>query len=458
MEERILKFIAALRSAGVRISLAESSEAMQAVHLLGVKDREAFRLSLRATLVKEAQHLPIFDEYFDIYFGGAESPPLMNISDELSPEEIDMFLKAIQGFNQGVRQAMQKLFRGEPLTPQELERLAKMVGLTQMNNMRYRHWMKQRLLKALHFPEIQQALQELAQTLAEMGMHATRIRQLLQALRSNQDALEAQIEQFVGQQISENMGKHPPAAPLHALFNRPFASLSERDMERLRREVQRLANMLKTKIALRQKRAKNGFLDAKATLRANLKHANVPIELRHRQRTLKPKLVVLCDVSTSMRFCSELMLSLIFHLQELISKTHAFAFIDHLEYISPLLEHGRINQAVRQVLEAMPSGYYNTDLGYSLQNFNERYLSTLDSRTTLIMVGDGRNNYNDPRLDLFTKMARRCKRTIWITPENPLLWGTGDSDMQQYAPKCDIVLQAANLNQLVQAIDRLLGG
>ncbi len=456
MEERILKFIAALRSTGVRISLAESSEALQAVQTLGIKDRHLFRLCLRSTLVKESQHLPFFDEYFEIYFGGADNPPLLNPSEDLSPEEIDLFQKAIQGFNQSLRQTLQKLFQGKPLTKQELERLAKMVGLSQMNDMRYRRWMTQRMLKALRVPEIRAALEDLAKTLAEMGMHAARLRRLIQAMQNNQAALEAQIHQYVGQKLSENMGTHLPGEAVEALFDRPFASLSERDMERLRHEVQRLASILKTKVALRQKRAKNGFLDAKATLRANLKHGNVPIEIRHRQKSLKPKLVVLCDVSTSMRFCSELMLSLIFHLQDLIAKTHAFAFIDHLEYISPYFKHGHMQQSIRQILQHMPSGYYNTNLGFSLENFNADFLHTLDSRTTLIMVSDGRNNYNNPRLDLFSKMTRRCKRTIWINPENPLLWGTGDSEMPQYAPKCDVILQAGNLNQLIQAIDQLL--
>jgi uncharacterized protein with von Willebrand factor type A (vWA) domain len=59
----------------------------------------------------------------------------------------------------------------------------------------------------------------------------------------------------------------------------PFNALSDRDMDRLRKEVQRLAALLRSRVALRQKRAKTGQLDAKATIRANLKHGNVPIEM-----------------------------------------------------------------------------------------------------------------------------------------------------------------------------------
>ena len=90
-------------------------------------------------------------------------------------------------------------------------------------------------------------------------------------------------------------------------------------------------------------------------------------------------------------------------------------------------------EAVASVLWRMPSGHYNTDLGWSLNDFNKEYLDTLNGQTTLIIVGDGRNNYNDPRLDIFTLMTRRAARTIWLNPEPPVMWH-GDSDMPKYAP------------------------
>jgi uncharacterized protein with von Willebrand factor type A (vWA) domain len=180
------------------------------------------------------------------------------------------------------------------------------------------------------------------------------------------------------------------------------------------------------------------------------------MEIRHRDRTRKPKIVALCDVSTSMRFCSELMLSLLYALQGQVRKTYAFAFIDHLEYISNDFESSQADQAISGVLARMPSGYYNTDLGNSLQDFVDDYLDTLNSGATLIVVGDGRNNFSDPRLDLFGLMARRSARTIWLNPEPPSLWGTGDSDMHRYAALCGSVLQVSNLAELTAAVDALL--
>jgi uncharacterized protein len=456
MEERIVKFITALRAAGVRISLAESADAFRAIEHLGIKDREMFRLSLQTTLVKDANHLPVFEELFPIFFGGDEMPPMINPSEDLSPDEAQMLAEALRQFNDQLRKLLDKLTKGETLSQEDLERLAKMVGLTQMDNLHYREWMVQRMKKALHFKEIQEALQELAEILAKLGMDKQRAEQLTQLMQANQQSLEDQLRQFAGQRIAENMSERPKEDGIDSLLNRPFNALSDRDMERLRKEVQRLAAALKTRVALRQKRAKSGQLDAKATIRANLKHANVPIELKHRERSLKPKLVVICDVSTSMRYCSELMLSLLYHLQDLISKTYAFAFISRLEYITPDFAGKEAHIAVAQVLERMPSGYYNTDLGNSLDDFQREHLGTIDGRTTFIIVGDGRNNYNDPRLDIFSTVAHRSRRTIWINPEAPALWGSGDSDMLKYAPSCDVVLQANTLAQLTAAVDRLL--
>lgn len=456
MEERIVKFIAALRAGGVRVSLAESADAFRAIDELGVQDREAFRLSLRATLVKDAGSLPVFEELFPIFFGGDEMPPMMNLTDDLSPDERQALAEALRQFKDQLRQMLERLANGDQLTQQEMERLAKFVGLNQASDLRYREWMTQRMLRALRFPEIQEALRELAEMLAQLGMDKQRAEQLTRLIQSNQQSIEDQVRQFAGQKLAENMSRLPPDDGAEGLMNRPFNTLSDRDMERLRKEVQRIAAALRTRIALRQKRAKTGQLDAKATIRANLKHGSVPIEIHHKERSLKPKLVVICDVSTSMRYCSELMLSLLFALQDQISKTYAFAFIDHLEYITPDFEDKDSHRAVHNVLARMPSGYYNTDLGFSLENFSQSHLDIVDSRTTFLLVGDGRNNYNDPRLDLFKNLARRCRRVIWINPEAPTLWGTGDSDMLKYAPECSVVLKANTLAELTAAVDKLL--
>jgi uncharacterized protein with von Willebrand factor type A (vWA) domain len=456
MDERIAKFIAALRGGGIRVSLAESADAFRAVDELGATDRELFRLSLRSTLVKDATDLATFDELFPLFFSTADVPPLMNLAEEFTPEEAEMLAEALRQTAKRLRDMLERMIRGEPLTPQELEQLGQMVGLNRADNLRQKEWMARRMAQALKFKHVQDALEKVQELLAQMGMSKQRLDQMRQILQFNQQALMEQLRQHAGQKIAENMAENRPHEHVDALMNRPFSALSDGDMDVLRAQVRRLAAVLRSRVALRQKRAKTGQLDAKATIRANLKHGNVPIMIKHRDRTLKPKLVVICDISTSMRAVSELMLSLIYALQDQISKTHAFAFIDRLEYVSPDFLGKEAREAVGDVLQRMPSGYYNTDLGGSLAEFMHDYLNTVDSRTTFIIVGDARNNYHDPRLDLFSSVSRRTRQTIWINPEPPMLWSTGDSDMDKYASYCDAILHVNTLAELAAAVDKLL--
>jgi len=456
MESRILQLISTLRASGVRVSLAESAEAFSAVNIMGIQDREHFRLSLRTTLIKDLKDIPTFDKLFPLFFGTGQ-PPMMggNPSDDMTPEEAQMWAEAMRQFAESLRQRMERLMNGEQLSRSELEALGRMVGLNQVDNLNYQNWMAQRMMRALAFPEVQKAMGELMEQLAQMGMSRERIDEIRERIQQNLQGMQQQINQFAGERIVENLSERPRSDNMDSLMNRPFHALSDEDKHLLQREVKRLAAALRTRIALRQKRAKSGQLDPKATIRTNLKYHGVPMEIRYRDKTRKPKIVVICDVSTSMRFCSELMLSFLFALQGQVRKTHAFAFIDHLEYISEDFNGSDADKAIASVLWRMPSGHYNTDLGWSLNDFNNEYLDTLNGQTTLIVVGDGRNNYYDPRLDIFSLMSRRAARTIWLNPEPPYLWH-GDSDMPKYAPLCSNVLKVSNLRELASAVDELL--
>jgi len=456
MESRILQLISALRASGVRVSLAESAEAFSAVDLMGIQDREHFRLSLRATLIKDLKDIPVFDKLFPLFFGTGQ-PPMMggNPSDDMTPEEAQMLADALRQYTQNLRQRMNRLMNGEQLSREELEALGQMVGLNQVDDLRYQNWMAQRMMRALAFPEVREALKELMEELQRMGMSRDRVEQMREMIQGNMDGMREQIEQFAGERIAENMSEKEPGDRVDNLMNRPFNALTDADKKVLQHEVQRLAAMLRTRIALRQKRAKSGQLDPKATIRTNLKYHGVPMEIKHKDRVRKPKIVVICDISTSMRFCSELMLSFLFALQGQVRKTHAFAFIDHLESISEDFSGSNADEAIQSVLWRMPSGHYNTDLGWSLNDFQNEYMDTLNGQTTLIIVGDGRNNYYDPRLDIFSTMTRHAARTIWLNPEPPTMWH-GDSDMPRYAPMCNNVLKVGNLRELAEAVDSLL--
>lgn len=456
MEQRIIEFVAGLRAAGVRISVAESADVFRAVEQLGVQDRETFRLALRATLIKEARDIPVFEQLFPLYFGSDTPPAMFNAWNEVSPEEMSLLAEAIRNFTGQLREMLERLLRGEQLSREELEQLAELVGLHRADHPALTRWMVRRMLRALGMPEVREALRELWQMLDQMGMNRQTLERLQRLVQANLEALEEQVGRFAGASVARNMAEQGRPEPGAELMNRPFRHLTDAEMEELRKQVRRLAAQLRSRLALRHKRGQTGMLDAKATIRANLHHGGVPFDLRYKERHLKPKLALICDVSTSMRHCAEFMLSLIYELQDQVGRARSFAFIADMEEISQDFAQYPVERAVQEVLTRLPPGYYNTDLGHSLVTFSQRYMDAVDHRTTVIILGDGRNNYNDPRLDLVQEIKRRARRLIWMNPEPPTMWGTGDSDMLEYLQVVHAVFEVGNLAQLTAAVDRLL--
>ncbi len=459
MDERIVQFIRALRATGVRVSVAESADALRAVEQVGVMDREVFKAALRAALVKEARALPIFEELFPLFFGLGE-PPMMNAAGGLSPEDQRRLRAALQALAQqfGPQWAalMRRLLEGRPLTREELEALARLAGGRRVQEWADRTALARWMQRGARLDDrLEPMIRALLRLLTEAGMDAKTLQRLEEGIRANRAAMARQIQQAAGMATLERLAERPPEPSEAELMERPFHALTPTDLQRMRQMVARLAARLRTRAALRLKRGDGRRLDAKTTLRVNLRHASVPFDLRFRRRHLKPRLVVLCDLSTSVRHCSEFFLHLIYLLQDQISRTRSFVFIDDLTEITPIFAERRPEEAVRQVLLENPPGHYNTDLGNSLATFCRNHLDAIDRRTTVIVVGDGRNNYNDPRLDCFEAIRRRAKRILWFNPEPRPLWGTGDSDMPLYAPLCAAVHQVQNLAELAEAVDRL---
>jgi len=482
MEKRMIDFIDALRASGVRVSVAESADAFAAVQYLGIKDPRAFQSVLCATLVKDSQNLSIFDRLFPLYFGSG-GPPLLNTLDSLTPEEKQGLADALRNLleqhdqeeyspNQpqsdqhnspaphspsaNLLNLLQMLLSGENPTSAQMDQMGQRVGLQHAHHPYQQRWMEQRMQKQFKMGKLDPLLEQLWEMLAEAGMSQETIAELQEIVEGNREALSEQIGQYVGSRITKQSAKEKRASINDSLMNRPFEALNEQERENLRHEIRRLAAQLRSKAALRQKRSKTGVLDVRRTLRANMRYDSVPFSLQFKSKRLKPKLVLICDVSTSMRPVVEFMLSMIYELQDQVAKARSFAFIDDTEEVSDEFSTYPAGEALDIILERMKPGYYNTDLGYSLLSFTRKHLDAIDHRTTVIVVGDARNNYNDPCLGCMDQIKRRAKRIIWLNPENPQIWGSGDSDMPAYLPYCDIVHKVANMVELTSAVDRLL--
>jgi uncharacterized protein with von Willebrand factor type A (vWA) domain len=461
MDQRIVEFIAALRAAGVRVSLAETQDAFSAAREVGVMERESFKTALAATLIKEGPDREVYEKLFPYYFGSG-GPPLLNPQENLSPQDAEMLkdaLRSLLGDDERLKQLLRHIMEGINPTQEEMDELGNRSGVPLARQDYQKQWLMRRMLRELGMDqEFQALIKQLLEKLESMGMSREALRELAARIRANEGILQEQIENYIGQQIARQNAEH--RRPREAfegpdLMHRKFGALSEADIAELRHHVRRLAARLRSRAALRMKKGKRGVLDAKKTIRVNLKYGTVPIEIKHKIHHEKPKLVLICDISTSVRPAAEFMLRLVYELQDQISKARPFVFIDDIKDINEPFTAFRPEIAVELVLSENPPGYYNTNLGYSLDHFAKNYLDTVDHRTTVIVLGDGRNNYLNPRLDAVGTIKKRARKLLWFNPEDPRMWGEGDSDMLEYQPYFDAVHEVSNLAQLAEAIDKL---
>ena len=140
----------------------------------------------------------------------------------------------------------------------------------------------------------------------------------------------------------------------------------------------------------------------------------------------------------------------------MVPNLHSYAFSARLKDIGPLLSDdlGRFDQSMDRVMKEV--GWGSTDYGQALSDLKVDHWSVIDRQTTIIVLGDGRSNYGDPRMDLFEEAAARAKRVVWLNPESKALWGTGDSEMHRYRSYCTVVSYLATLKHLERAVDDVL--
>jgi uncharacterized protein with von Willebrand factor type A (vWA) domain len=457
MDKRMVDFIRALRAAGVRISIAENQDAMNGVQSVGIQDIGHFRTTLKSTLVKDRNDQPTFEYFFPLFFS-SNDPNLDDIYDQLTPEQQQMFqqaMNALMGDMEALKRLLDQLMRGEPLSQEQLDELGQMSGLQNGDDMYQRGWFERRMNQQLGMAQLMRMMDELLDQLAQMGMSQEDLNRLEAMLRENMRGMSDQVSQYAGASLAERMAEKEPD-PKPDLLDVDFHRLSQSDLDHLREEIRKLAARLRTRAAMRQKRSKTDHFDPRRTIRRNMRYEGVPIEMRFRKKQKKPSLVLICDLSTSMRYCVEFLLTLVYELQDQVTRTNSFIFISDLVDVTMDLEEHDSQIAVEKVLRENPPGYYSTDLGNSLNTFSRDHMGTIDHRTTVIILGDGRNNYNNPRLDIAQDMQRRAKRLIWFCPESQSQWGTGDSDMHLYATKADGVYMVRTLRHLADAVDKIL--
>ncbi len=237
--------------------------------------------------------------------------------------------------------------------------------------------------------------------------------------------------------------------------NKKLSAIELSDMARMKVLVARIAKRLAVKHSRRRRKKNRGQLDIRRTMRANAGVDGVPFNVVWRQKKReRPKIVVICDVSGSVARYVRFLLLLLWSMKDVVPDMHAFAFSNKLVEVDDILEDNPFEHAMDIIIRV--AGMGSTDYGQAWSDLKKDHEALVDRRTTIIVLGDGRSNYDDPRTDLFRGFASRAKRTIWLNPEPLAAWGTGDSEIPRYRPYCSTMSHVATLKDLERAVDDVL--
>ncbi|MGA2289218.1 VWA domain-containing protein [Bradyrhizobium sp.] len=451
MREELHRFFRAARGAGVRVSPAESIDAMNAVAAVGFADRGLLRDALLLTLAKSEEEKQALGDCFDLFFsqpdvkqaaapedeaGGAdanaqasESPP--GVAGAPSPDLGDL--------------AQMLLSRDRNAIAAAMANAGSAAALSDIRYFTQRGIFSTRMLEALGIERLRDDLDALT---AASPARAERLAAALQALRENVRDVVSQALSLYGREETENL-RH------EILRNAPLARLERRQVEQMQALIRSIARRLRERYSKPRKRKRRGHLDIRRTLRRNAAWGGVPFltswKRRHRDR---PKIVALCDVSGSVAQVSDFFLLLIHSLHEVVDDVRSFAFSGHLIEVSRILDTKSPEEAMSEIMTKV--GYGSSDYGGSFSDFEKAFIRAVTPRTTVIVLGDARTNNLDPRADILRRISERCKRLVWLNPEGRMAWGWGDSEMPRYAAFCSVVRQCATAKQLERAVSDIV--
>ncbi|GAA3507668.1 vWA domain-containing protein [Actinomadura keratinilytica] len=456
--DRHTRFVAALREAGLPVSVAEGLDAVRATGLVDLADREALRAAYAATLVKRPAHRPAFDLLFDLWFppvlgDGAAAPPRPAEPRDPGARRVPPAL------DPRVQERREELFQ-LLLTGDEpgLRRFARDAVAEYGRAPGQESWFSSGVLSALSPETLMARLLSAVLTGRDRGGMAEQVAR--RTFGDRIDRFRALVGAEVRRRIAEDTGVERTARlsvrpPLERL---DFGRAGRADLAAMRRQVHPLARRLATRLAQRQRMGRRGRLDFRRTVRASLASGGVPLDTLHRpRRPHRPELVVLCDASDSVSAFAHFTLLLTFALREQFTKVRAFAFIDGVDEITKYFAPGA------DVVDAMARMAREADLvwitgrsnyGHALRAFEERYGDAVGPRTALLILGDARSNHGELSLPVLRDLAGRARHAYWLNPEPRAQWDTGDSAASRYGEVVPMY-ECRNLAQLAEFIERL---
>jgi uncharacterized protein len=446
VQHTLEEFLRALRAADVKVSPAEAIDAARTAASVGYADRELFKDALCATLAKSKDEVARFDETFETFFRRDAltlPPPPPNESRAGTQDE------AAAGAAESPLARM--LLAGDTAAvAQAMEAAAERAGVAEIRLSTQRSRLTRRLLDEMGLAEIEQIIAN-ARKLPEG-------RGLAERLDAARKALAAEAQRYVERQhelYASGSGKALREEMLAKKALNADGGIDPVDLAMMQALVKRMAKRLADRYSRRRHTANRGHLDVKKTLRKSMAHGGVPFEIEWKIKKIdKPSIVAICDVSKSVAAAAQFLLTFLYSLNDVVDHLDAFAFSGRLIPVNAILDENGVEGAILKVLQTI--GFQQTDYGKALEDFAENHIDRVDRHTTVIILGDGRSNFADPRLDLMHLIQQRARAVIWLNPEPESYWGQGDSVMYRYARFTHVAKTCNTLGQLERIIEDVL--
>lgn len=471
MPIELVRFIELLRNHELRISPAETLDAMAVAGALGYGDRGRLRDGLAMALAKtpgeEALFLQCFDRYFQQDLGqfnqtgdereqaalaaesSAETQPTSDrpvAADHPDDSVLDAAAEEDPTLGELLDTPLLRQLRGNDrgALSVAIRAAGEQAGLRDIQIFTQKGQYTRRMLDSLGEGQLRDALLDLER----------RQSPATNALRRYRDILREQVRHHVEHEYLLHAEGRNARFMDEMLIETRLGNLEQRCLDRVENLVRRMARQLADRHARRRRQYRRGRLDMGRTLRRGVASDGVLFETHWRRvKKQRPKVLALCDVSGSVAAYAKFLLLFLYSLQDILPRVRSFAFSSRLGEVSDLFRDYPVERAIELVNWRYGGA---TDYGNSLLDFARLALEDIDSSTTVIVLGDARNNHGDARLDILRDIQQRCKRLIWLNPESRRAWGTGDSEMLRYQTACHLVAPCSNLAQLQRAVDQLL--
>ena len=453
--DREIAFLDALRKAGLTVSLAEVIDSTRALGAVDLLDRESLRHAWAACVLKRPAHRTTFDTLFDLWFPPVHGDQTLTEDDPLASLDADGPADP-EAYRDMLRQL---LLDGDE---EMMKRFARQVvlGLGRADTAPGRQsWFSYRVLRQLSPETLTASLLEAMLQGQERGGMAEKVARqtITERIKKFQELVEAEVRRRLAEDRGAEQISKTAVQPLAEQVD--FLRASRNDMAELRRQVFPLARRLATRLTARRRLGKTGKLDFRRTVRASLGTGGVPLVTHHKpHKPHKPELVVLCDVSGSVAGFAHFTLMLAYALREQFTKVRAFAFIDTCDEVTDYFTPGGdVADALARMNSEAKLIWFDghSDYGHSIEKFSEDYPDAVGPKTSLLILGDARNNYRATGAQTLKKLVQRARHAYWLNPEPAAYWGSGDSATAAYAELIEMV-EVRNAVQLEEFIQRLL--